>query len=198
LKYKNKQMQILLASNNKNKHKELSKIFQESGSKYTLIVNKDIPDVIEDKNTIEENAKKKAEECYEIFKSPIISDDSGLFVDALDGRPGVHSKRYAGLNSTDVENNQKLISELKTADNLSAFFKTVLCYFDGLNFLTSEGALKGNIILDPRGKNGFGYDPIFDVNGKTLAEMTLEEKSNISHRKIAAVKLVEMLNEHKV
>ena len=191
-------MQILLASNNKNKHKELSKIFQESGSKYTLIVNKDIPDVIEDKNTIEENAKKKAEECYEIFKSPIISDDSGLFVDALDGLPGVHSKRYAGLNSTDVENNQKLISELKTADNLSAFFKTVLCYFDGLNFLTSEGALKGNIILDPRGKNGFGYDPIFDVNGKTLAEMTLEEKSNISHRKIAAVKLVEMLNEHKV
>ena len=191
-------MQILLASNNKNKHKELSKIFQESGSKYTLIVNKDIPDVIEDKNTIEENAKKKAEECYEIFKSPIISDDSGLFVDALDGRPGVHSKRYAGLNSTDVENNQKLISELKTADNLSAFFKTVLCYFDGLNFLTSEGVLKGKIILDPRGKNGFGYDPIFDVNGKTLAEMTLEEKSNISHRKIAAVKLVEMLNEHKV
>ena len=191
-------MEILLASNNKNKHKELSKIFQESGSQHTLIVNKDIPDVIEDKNTIEENAKKKAEEYYEIFKSPIISDDSGLFVDALDGRPGVHSKRYAGLNSTDVENNQKLISELKTADNLSAFFKTVLCYFDGLNFLTSEGVLKGKIILDPRGKNGFGYDPIFDVNGKTLAEMTLEEKSNISHRKIAAVKLVEMLNEHKV
>src|SRR5210317_2426835 len=191
-------MDILLASNNKNKHKELLKIFQESGSKHTLIVNKDTPDVIEDKNTIEENAKKKAKECYEFFKSPIISDDSGLFVDALDGRPGVHSKRYAGLNSTDVENNQKLISELKTADNLSALFKTVLCYFDGLNFLTSEGVLKGNIILDPRGKNGFGYDPIFDVNGKTLAEMTLEEKSNISHRKIATVKLVEMLNEHKV
>ena len=70
--------------------------------------------------------------------------------------------------------------------------------FDGLNFITSEGVLKGNIILEPRGKNGFGYDPIFDVNGKTLAEMTLEEKSNISHRKIAAVKLVEMLNENKV
>ena len=191
-------MEILLASNNKNKHKELLKIFQEFGSKHTLIVNKDIPDVIEDKNTIEENAKKKAEECYKVFKSPIISDDSGLFVDALDGQPGVHSKRYAGLSSTDVENNQKLINELKTADNLNAFFKTVLCYFDGLNFITSEGVLKGNIILEPRGKNGFGYDPIFDVNGKTLAEMTLEEKSNISHRKIAAVKLVGMLNEHEV
>ena len=191
-------MEILLASNNKNKHKELLKIFQESGSKHTLILNKDIPDVIEDRNTIEENAKKKAKECYEVFKSPIISDDSGLFVNALNGRPGVHSKRYAGLSSTDVENNQKLINELKTTDNLSAFFKTVLCYFDGLNFITSEGVLKGNIILEPRGKNGFGYDPIFDVNGKTLAEMTLEEKSNISHRKIAAVKLVEMLNENKV
>ena len=191
-------MEILLASNNKNKHIELLKIFQESGSKHTLILNKDIPDVIEDRNTIEENAKKKAKECYEVFKSPIISDDSGLFVNALNGRPGVHSKRYAGLSSTDVENNQKLINELKTADNLSAFFKTVLCYFDGLNFIISEGVLKGNITLEPRGKNGFGYDPIFDVNGKTLAEMTLEEKSNISHRKIAAVKLVEMLNENKV
>jgi len=191
-------MEILLASNNKNKHKELLKIFQESGSKHTLIVKKDIPDVIEDRNTIEENAKKKAEECYEVFKSPIISDDSGLFVDTLGGRPGVHSKRYAGLSSTDVENNQKLINELKKADNLSAFFKTVLCYFDGLNFIISEGVLKGNITLEPRGKNGFGYDPIFDVNGKTLAEMSLEEKSNISHRKIATLKLVEMLNEHKV
>ena len=70
-------MELLLASNNKNKHKELLKIFQESGSKHTLIVNKDIPDVIEDKNTIEENAKKKAEECYKVFKLPIISDDSG-------------------------------------------------------------------------------------------------------------------------
>ena len=121
-----------------------------------------------------------------------------MFVDTLGGRPGVHSKRYAGLSSTDVENNQKLINELKKADNLSAFFKTVLCYFDGLNFIISEGVLKGNITLEPRGKNGFGYDPIFDVNGKTLAEMSLEEKSNISHRKIATLKLVEMLNEHKV
>ena len=191
-------MEILLASNNKNKHKELLKIFQEFGSKHTLIVNKDIPDVIEDKNTIEENAKKKAEECYEVFKSPIISDDSGLFVDALNGQPGVHSKRYAGLSSTDFENNQKLINKLKNFDNLNALFKTVLYFFDGLDFISTEGVLKGMIVLEPRGKNGFGYDPIFDVNGKTLAEMTLEEKSNISHRKIAAVKLVEKLNEYKV
>ena len=188
-------MEILLASNNKNKHKELLKIFQESGSKHTLKVNKNIPDVIEDKNTIEENAKKKAKECYEVFKSPIISDDSGLFVEALDGQPGVHSKRYAGLSSTDFENNQKLIDELKTSENLRAFFKTVLCFYDGLNFITSEGVLNGNIIFEPRGKNGFGYDPIFEVSGKTLAEMTLDEKSNISHRKLAALKLVEKLNE---
>ena len=113
----------------------------------------------------------------------------------MDGKPGVYSKRYAGDNATDSENNQKLINELKTASNLSAFFKTVLCYFDGSNFITSEGLLIGNIIHEPRGDNGFGYDPIFEVNGKTLAEMTLGEKSNISHRKIAAVKLVEKLNE---
>ena len=139
--------------------------------------------------------KKKAEECYEFFKSPIISDDSGLFVDALDGRPGVHSKRYAGLTSTDVENNQKLISELKTADNLSAFFKTVLCYFDGLNFLTSEGVLKGNIILDPRGKNGFGYDPIFITrDGLHLAELNKREKNYISHRSSAFKLLLENIN----
>ena len=188
-------MEILLASNNINKHKELLKIFQESGSKHTLIISKDIPDVIEDKNTIEENAKKKAKECYEVFKSPIISDDSGLFVDALDGQPGVHSKRYAGLSSTDLENNQKLINELKTVDNPSAFFKTVLCYFDGLNFIISEGVLEGNIVSEPRGKNGFGYDPIFEVCGNTLGEMTLEEKSYISHRKLAAVELGGKLNE---
>ena len=118
-----------------------------------------------------------------------------MFVDALEGQPGVHSKRYAGFSSTDDENNQKLINELKTADNLSAFFKTFLCYFDGLNFITSEGVLEGNIVFEPRGKNGFGYDPIFEVSGKTLAEMTLDEKSNISHRKLAAVKLVGKLNE---
>ena len=188
-------MEILLASYNINTQKELLKFFQESGSKHTLIISKDIPDVIEDKNTIEENAKKKAKECYEVFKSPIISDDSGLFVDALDGQPGVHSKRYAGLSSTDLENNQKLINELKTADNPSAFFKTVLCYFDGLNFIISEGVLEGNIVSEPRGKNGFGYDPIFEVSGKTLGEMTLDEKSNISHRKLAAVELGGKLNE---
>ena len=110
-----------------------------------------------------------------------------------------HAKIIENLENLElcgvVENNQKLINELKTANNLSAFFKTVLCYFDGLNFITSEGVLKGNIVFEPRGKNGFGYDPIFEVSGKTLAEMTLDEKSNISHRKLAAVELVEKLNE---
>tara|TARA_B100000927_G_C16233507_1_gene376414 strand:+ start:5 stop:574 length:570 start_codon:yes stop_codon:yes gene_type:complete len=188
-------MEILLASNNKNKHKELFKIFEESGSKHTLISDNHIPEVIEDKNTIEENAKKKAKECYKLFNLPVISDDSGLFVEILDGKPGVHSKRYAGENATDVENNQKLINELKSSDNVIACFKTILCYFDGLNFITSEGILNGKIIFKPRGNNGFGYDPIFEVDGRTLAEMTLEEKSKLSHRKIAAVKLVEKLNE---
>ena len=191
-------MEILLASNNINKYKELLKIFKECGSKHTLIANKDIPDVIEDKNTIKENARKKAEECFINFKTPVLSDDSGLFVEILDGKPGVLSRRYAGENATDSENIQKLINELKPFDNLNAFFRTVLCYFDGSNFIFSDGVLNGQILLHPRGNNGFGYDPIFDVNGTTLAEMTLEEKSNISHRKTAAVKLVGKLNDYKV
>ncbi len=89
----------------------------------------------------------------------------------------------------------QLISEVKASDNVNACFKTILCYFDGLNFIMSEGILNGKIIFKPRGNNGFGYDPIFEVDGRTLAEMTLEEKSKLSHRKIAAVKLVEKLNE---
>ena len=113
-------MEILLASNNKNKHKELFKILEESDSKLTLNSDNHIPEVIEDRNTIEENAKKKAKECFKQFNLPVISDDSGLFVETLDGKPGVHSKRYAGENATDAENNQKLISEVKASANVNA------------------------------------------------------------------------------
>ena len=189
-------MEILLASNNKNKHKELLKIFQESGSKHTLIVNKDIPDVIEDRNTIEENAKKKAEECYEVFKSPIISDDSGLFVNALDGRPGVHSKRYAGLTSTDVENNQKLINELKKAENLSAYFKTVIAFKSSIQESIFTGICKGHILEVPKGDKGFGYDPVFVPEGyiKSFAELPAETKNDISHRGKAIKRFTEFLN----
>ena len=90
---------------------------------------------------------------------------------------------------------EKIILDLQNTIDLFAIFKTVLCFFDGEKFIFSKGVLNGTIVLSPRGSNGFGYDSIFEVEGKTLAEMTLAEKSQISHRKIATVKLVNKLNE---
>lgn len=188
-------MDILFASNNINKHIELQNIFKASECKHNLVLYSDIPEVLEDKLTIEENAQKKAQVCFEKFQIPIIADDSGLFVKALSEKPGVHSKRYAGETANDSENIKKIVNDLNNVTDLSAKFRTVLCFYDGSEFIFSDGILIGKIILSPRGNNGFGYDSIFEVEGKTLAEMTLEEKSQISHRKIATVKLVKLLNE---
>ena len=188
-------MEILLATNNKNKQKELFDIFFKHSSKHELqFPNKKI-EVIEDKPSIEENAQKKALEYFSKFNKPVISDDSGLFVDSLNGEPGVYSSRFAGEHASDLENNQKLIDLLLNFKNRSAIFRTVLCFYDGKQILHTSGELHGEIILSPRGLNGFGYDPIFEVNGKTLAEMTPEEKSEISHRKNASIKMVKLLNE---
>jgi len=151
--------------------------------------------VIEDKETIKENAEKKALEYFEFYDLPVIADDSGLFVDALNGAPGVHSARFSGENANDEKNNDKLLDLLQNISNRSATFKTVLCFYDGKEFLFTSGELNGKILSSPRGENGFGYDPIFEVNGKTLAEMTLDKKSEISHRKNATVNMVELLNE---
>ncbi len=188
-------MQIILASQNKNKLKELSTVFQKKLSKHSLVFPYKVLNVIEDKETIKENAEKKALEYFKFYDLPVIADDSGLFVEALNGAPGVHSARFSGEDADDEKNNYKLLDLLQNNPNRSATFKTVLCFFDGKEFLYTLGELDGEILSSPRGKNGFGYDPIFEVNGKTLAEMTLEEKSEISHRKNATIKMVELLNE---
>ena len=188
-------MQIILASQNKNKLKELSTIFQINLSKHSLVSPRKFLNVIEDKETIKENAEKKALEYFNFYDLPVIADDSGLFVEALKGAPGVHSARFSGEDADDKKNNHKLLDLLQNISNRSATFKTVLCFFDGKEFLYTSGELDGEILTSPRGKHGFGYDPIFEVNGKTLAEMTLEEKSEISHRKNATIKMVELLNE---
>ncbi len=188
-------MQIILASQNKNKLKELSTVFQKKLSKHSLVFPNKVLNVIEDKETIKENAEKKALEYFKFYDLPVIADDSGLFVEALNGAPGVHSARFSGEDADDEKNNHKLLDLLQNNSNRSATFKTVLCFFDGKEFLYTLGELDGEILSSPRGKNGFGYDPIFEVNGKTLAEMTLEEKSEISHRKNATIKMVELLNE---
>ncbi len=188
-------MDILLATNNKNKVIELTKIFQFFNSKHKIILpNKNLV-IEENQPTIEKNAEKKAKEYFKVFRVPVISDDSGLFVNALDGRPGVNSKRFAGDFASDQNNIIKLISEMEHKNDREAVFKTVLCYFDGTRVYFSKGELYGEITSEPRGNNGFGYDPIFQVNGLTLAELNLEEKSSISHRKKASLDMVRFLNE---
>ena len=188
-------MEILLATNNKNKQTELVDIFLKHSSRHRLQFPNKKLEVIEDKLSIEENAQKKAFAYFVEFNKPVISDDSGLFVNSLNGDPGVYSSRFAGEHASDLENNQKLIGLLLNSVDRSAIFRTVLCFYDGKQILHATGELHGEIILSPRGLNGFGYDPIFEVNGKTLAEMTPEEKSEISHRKNASIKMVKLLNE---
>jgi|TARA_B100000287_G_scaffold146675_1_gene138420 XTP/dITP diphosphohydrolase len=189
-------MEIILATKNKNKFIEIKAIFDKSDSKHEIIYYPDLIDVIEDKETILENAKKKALEVFDKYQRPVIADDSGLFVKALNGHPGVKSARYAGEEANDQDNINKLLKELENEDNRSASFKTILFFYDGKNEITAEGDLNGDITLKSRGDNGFGYDPVFQVqDGRTLAELTLDEKSEISHRRVACIKMIELLNE---
>jgi XTP/dITP diphosphohydrolase len=188
---------IIIATTNQGKLKEIKKIL--SGLSFTLLSLSDfenVPEVVEDKDTFFGNAEKKAFEIFNMFRIPVIADDSGLSVDQLDGRPGVYSARYAGENSTDEQNNIKLISELMGLPSPHpARFISVAVYYDGNNYISASGELIGEIILEPEGHNGFGYDPLFVPEGysSTLAELSFEEKNSISHRAKAFNKLKEKL-----
>ena len=186
-------MKILFASKNKNKFEEIKQIFSDSN--FEIIFDDSLEDVVEDRDTIIGNAQKKSEEIFEKHNVPVISDDSGLFVEALNNEPGVKTARYAGETATAEDNIQKLLNNLENEDNRNAFFQTVLYFFDGNNRLDTEGILSGTITTSPRGDNGFGYDPVFEVDGKTLAELSFEEKTKSSHRKIATEKMFTLLSE---
>jgi len=175
---------IFFATNNKGKYKEVSEIFE--GYEVDFLGNyPDFPEIIEDGETYEDNAKIKAFMVYEKFKVPVIADDSGLSVEQLNGRPGVYSARYAGENCTYDDNNNLLLKELESfpLPHKASFFCCSV-YYDGVNYLSAMGELKGEIIKEKTGVNGFGYDPVFKPEGfnKSLAELPLEEKNKISHR----------------
>lgn len=185
-------LKIFLATGNKHKIEEISDIFSDIENVEILSIKDgvEIPEVIEDGTTFEENSKKKAVEIAKFLNMITIADDSGLCVDALNGEPGVYSARYSGTGD-DLKNNEKLIENLKGVENRKAKFVSIITLAkpNGETF-SFEGEILGEIVDNPRGNTGFGYDPHFYVEEyqKTLAQLP-ELKNKISHRAKALEKL---------
>ena len=185
-------MKIIVASGNKGKIKEIKEIF---GNEFDIISIKDIGidiDVEEDGETFEENAIKKAEEIAKLLNNGefVMADDSGIEVEALNGFPGVRTKRW--FEGTDRERNLALISKLEevSKNNRKIKFITAIAISNGEKTFCESGILEGNVSKSPRGENGFGFDEIFEIEGgKTLAELSDSEKNKISTRKIALEKI---------
>lgn len=188
-------MKVILASNNKNKIKEIKKLFENSDIEIVGLKDVAFYDEIEENGkTFTENALIKAKTIYDIYKIPVISDDSGIEVDALNGKPGVYSARWSG--NGDEANNDKLLQELDGVSNRKANYACVVCYYNGKNdFKFFEGKCYGTIGFERKGEGGFGYDPLFilENSDKTMAEITMEEKNKISHRSIAVKQLADYL-----
>lgn len=177
---------IVLATGNRNKFKEL----KEELARLPLLIRgladfEAVPEAVEDGATFAENACRKARYYAGLFGLPCLADDSGLVVDALDGRPGVFSARYAGIRATDGDNCDKLLRDMDGQSNRAAHFACVLALArpEG-DCLLWEGRCAGKILGERRGEHGFGYDPLFLISelGKTLAEIPLQDKGAYSHR----------------
>lgn len=195
--------EILFATNNQGKVKELEEAFHQKGLDFVIKTNADLknaPHVIESGNTFEKNAKLKAHALADFANMITIADDSGLMVDYLNGAPGVYSARYAGEAHNDAHNNAKLLTELGgvSIDKRSAKFNTTIVVSYPGKFdqdLVVSGQCAGIILPVPRGDDGFGYDPLFYVpeKKKTFAQMSTDEKNEISHRGRALAKLFAQL-----
>jgi XTP/dITP diphosphohydrolase len=185
---------IVIASNNKGKIREFRQIL----SSYEVLSLADCNlnvDVEETGVTFEENALIKAKAIYEIIGVPVISDDSGLVVDALGGAPGVYSARYAGEEHNDEANNALLLKNLENTTNRNAKFVSAVVYYDGERTLVGKGEVNGTILHEKCGNGGFGYDPLFfstELN-KCFGQASAEEKNSVSHRYRAICDLVRQL-----
>ena len=178
---------IIFATNNAGKARELQALLSTlSIEVWGLDRFPDLPEVEEDQDTFEQNAIKKALTRARQTGLPALADDSGLMVDCLGGAPGVHSARYAGLGATDAERNALLLERMQGQENRSARFVSAIAFCQNPSsdqVIVVRGEVEGTITLSPRGEHGFGYDPLFLLpSGRTMAEITLEEKSEISHR----------------
>lgn len=190
-------MELVFASNNKNKINEIQLLLPHS---ITILSLKDIgcnEEIEENALTIEGNAMLKANYVTTKYGYNCFADDTGLEVDALNGNPGVHSARYAGLERNDDDNMNKLLLNLAFKTNRKANFKTVICLNFNAKQVLFEGIIDGKITKEKIGKNGFGYDSIFKPDNYeiTFGQFEIEEKARISHRGIAVKQLIDYLNE---
>lgn len=191
--------EVVLATGNQGKVREFSGLLKGVFGRITSLRNLDSPpEVVEDGETFRDNALKKARAIAEYSGKPALADDSGLEVDALGGRPGVYSARYAGENATDKDNVIKLLAEMEGRNEREARFVCCLAlvFPDGRETVV-RGTCEGVISLEPRGEGGFGYDPVFYLPDfeKTMAEIDPGIKNKISHRARAAEKLIEQLSK---
>ncbi|QDS35148.1 XTP/dITP diphosphatase [Brevibacillus brevis] len=190
---------VVLATRNQGKVKEFNRLFADAGWEGISLTEFDgVPEVVEDKDTFEGNALKKAIEISTYLKMPALGDDSGLEVDALEGRPGVYSARFAGEEATDEQNWRKLLKELEevsTQERTARFRCTLALVIPGEEPIIATGACEGVIAREPKGTNGFGYDPVFYIPSmdKMMAELMPEEKNQISHRARAMQQLLEII-----
>ena len=189
-------MKLVLASNNKNK---IAEIQQQVGSQFEIVSLEDIGcfvDIPETAETIEGNAILKANYVTENFGLPCFADDTGLEIESLNNEPGVYSARYAGEQKNAEDNMNLVLQKLTTEINRNAQFKTIIALNINDQQHLFEGTVKGEITTEKSGNKGFGYDPIFQPEGfsTTFAEMSLEQKSEISHRGIAVQKLIKFLS----
>lgn len=187
---------FFFGTGNAHKLEEVSAVLGNQFSLRSFRDLKEVPEVEETETTLEGNACLKARAFFNLTNIPCFADDTGLEVEALNGEPGVYSARYAGSAHNAQANMEKLLRELESATSRKAKFRTVIAFFDGVNMNTFEGTLRGTIATQPRGSNGFGYDPVFVVEGteRTLAEHSPEEKSRISHRAIALQSFAQFFN----
>lgn len=186
-------MEILLATQNKHKIIEFKNKLNGTGIVIKSLIDfNDDSDCVENGNTFEENALIKAKNYYNKYHLPTISDDSGLVVKALNGAPGIYSKRYSGGN--DQDNIKLLLKKMENEKDRSAYFECAICYYDGTAHYFI-GKCHGDIGFQSEGNDGFGYDPIFLYNGKSFAQISLDEKNKISHRARAINEFVKCIKE---
>lgn len=190
---------IIIATNNQEKLKEMKQILKG----YELLSLKDINyeiEIEEDQETIEGNSKKKAREIERLIQKPCIADDTGLCIEAFNGWPGVYTDRFLGEDATPEQRNEAILEKMKhlKGEERKARVVCIITYCEKERMIVAKGEIEGKIAEEPRGENGFGFDTIFELaNGRTYAELSKEEKNEISHRKRAIENLEKQLTKQE-